>query len=308
VSSQVLIDACRRPELLPNPVLFEILVANPDALFDPALLRELEIKPNPFTSFEMQLLRNARDQQTLRTGVEGAMLQQKNLLTRSALSMVNHYLEDTIDTGDSLDSWIARYTESNSDYFAVEKAIREGDHSLASAMLTDIINACQPGRHDHAEAENAAEFYSLLMNHRDNGDNFMTLDSIDVSDWDPLEDSTLIESYYRVRNLRSHYGNPFRPQPLLPDPNNLRKDETANISRYKHQLTPIPANDYVSVSQLHTGATVSIIDPLGRVVYQETELIAPHLNIKLESLPPGNYIVEITELTLTERIPFVIVK
>lgn len=134
LSQEVLTAAADRDDVFTDPVLFEILAANPDELKKDTLISYLENKDNPLPDYMIGLLRQIANGTTARTALEAQMAKYGHDYMLAAGDIVRSNLNDSTANPAELRAWLAAMEDIESDRMAVASYIQEGDFTSAIAL------------------------------------------------------------------------------------------------------------------------------------------------------------------------------
>ena len=138
VSGQVLTTAAERNDIFTDPVLFEILSANPDELKNDSLISYLENKTNPLPNYMIDLLRQIATGITARTAMVAQLGKYGHDYSLAAGDMVRSNLNDSISNPSELRQWLGNMNDIAADRMAVSSYLNEGD-SVSAFALANMI-------------------------------------------------------------------------------------------------------------------------------------------------------------------------
>ncbi len=154
VSGEVLTTAADRDDVFTDPVLFEILAANPDELKKDTLISYLENKEHPLPAYMIDLLNQIASGFTARTALQAQMAQYRHDFSLAAGDIVRSNLNDSIADPSGLRTWLANMGDIASDRMIVASYLQEGDsvHAFALAnMLPELYELQGDALADHAD-------------------------------------------------------------------------------------------------------------------------------------------------------------
>lgn len=251
LSSEVLLEAAKQ-NILPNGMLLEILLANPDATRGERFINELkEVTNNTFPEYMLDYVRGNYDNRTLRTEMEGQ------------LSSIHSNLSSTRN-------WIKHLTKSkeeynNQDRLEVSKLgseiynkvglmdyyIEQGNFNKADSVLNSIEND-KKYKDDLSMIENFGNYINFRSNLGTR--NLAQLDSTEIAYLQTLADNkgrvagyaqNILCFFYNICYEKDlAFGNSQAKSMMLPPQNN---QEELNNVLYNIKLYPNPANDYASI-------------------------------------------------------------
>lgn len=164
-SADVLTATIDRYDVFSNPVLFEILSANPDELKKDTLIRYLENKENPLPDYMVDILRQVADGFTARTALEAQMGKYGHDYTLAAGDIVRSNLNDSIADPTELRTWLGNTRDLASDRMVVASYLQEGDslHAFTLAnLLPDLYGLQGNDLADHSDYMDLLRLYHSL--------------------------------------------------------------------------------------------------------------------------------------------------
>ena len=165
VSGEVLTTAADRYDVFTDPVLFEILAANPDELRKDSLISYLETKDHPLPTYMTDLLREMASGFTARTALLGQMAQYGHDFRLAAGDIVRSCLNDSVTDLTELRTWLANMDDIASDRMIVASYLQEGDsvHAFGLANMLPELYGLQGDAHaDHTDYMRLIELYQTL--------------------------------------------------------------------------------------------------------------------------------------------------
>lgn len=165
VSGQVLTTAAERNDIFTDPVLFEILSANPDELKNDSLISYLENKTNPLPNYMIDLLRQIATGITARTAMVAQLGKYGHDYSLAAGDMVRSNLNDSISNPSELRQWLGNMNDIAADRMAVSSYLNEGDSVSAFAlanMLPQLYGLQGNDLTDHHDYMRLINLYQTL--------------------------------------------------------------------------------------------------------------------------------------------------
>jgi hypothetical protein len=138
LSKEVLEAAADKTNVLPDPILFEILAANPDELRSDELMNYLQSKTNPLPDYMIEMLSEIAADTTHKTTLELALSKYKTASSRSAHSLIRNILQDTVLDLTNLRNWLDNQHSITTDYQIIDSWLQEKNTSSALALLNLI--------------------------------------------------------------------------------------------------------------------------------------------------------------------------
>lgn len=165
VTGEVLSTAAERYDVFTDPVLFEILAANPDELKKDSIINYLETKDHPLPEYMTDLLRQIALGFTARTALLSQMAQYHHDYSIAAGDIVRSCLNDSIHDLTELRTWLANMDDLASDRILVASYMHEGDsiHAFALAnMLPELYDLQGDALADHTDYMYLIDLYQTL--------------------------------------------------------------------------------------------------------------------------------------------------
>lgn len=165
LSQEVLTTAADRDDVFTDPVLFEILSANPDELKKDTLISYLENKDNPLPGYMVDLLRQIANGATARTALESQMARYSHDFRLAAGDIVRSNLCESESNPTELRTWLAAMEDIAADRLIVASYMEEGNYTDAFAlanMLPDLYGLEGDGLADHTDYMRLLGLYRAL--------------------------------------------------------------------------------------------------------------------------------------------------
>ena len=165
VSGEVLTTAADRYDVFTDPILFEILAANPDELKKDTLISYLENKEHPLPTYMTDLLRQMASGFTARTALLAQMAQYRHAYSLAAGDIVRSCLNDSVTDLAELRTWLGNMDDIASDRMIVASYLQEGDSTNAftlANMLPELYNLQGNALADHLDYMRLIGLYQTL--------------------------------------------------------------------------------------------------------------------------------------------------
>lgn len=165
VSREVLTTAADRTDVFTDPVLFEILAANPDELKRDSLITYLENKEHPLPAYMTELLRQIASGFTARTALLSQLAQHNHACGLAAGDIVRSCLNDSVTDPTELRTWLGNMGDIASDRMIVASYLQDGDSTNAFAlanMLPELYGLQGEALADHADYMRLIGLYQTL--------------------------------------------------------------------------------------------------------------------------------------------------
>lgn len=267
LSEKALKMVAEKELVLPQAVLFEILLANPDALKNEKFLEYLLEKSNPLPEWMVEILKDNNGTITARTIIEAQL--SYNLSQRDAA--INMLIDDILSDTNSIDhqqlrGWYANFNNTQADYMIVDDLLAENMIGEAQYYMQNIPNRFKLNNDELAEYNNYCDFTNQLILWKQNDKNIMQLSIEEVENVRIIADEGKGIARVRARNLLNMYGSNYEIEPMLPGNvqkkalfNNSKGQNTSSIEPY-FSLYPNPASNWLSYSwKLPVNTTKSIL-------------------------------------------------
>jgi len=165
LSQTVLTAAADRDDVFTDPVLFEILSANPDELKKDTLINYLESKDNPLPEYMIEVLRQVANGATARTALEAQMAKYSHDFRLAAGDIVRSNLNESESNPVELRTWLAAMEDIAADRLAVASYMEEGNYTDAftlANMLPDLYGLEGDALADHTDYMRLLSLYRTL--------------------------------------------------------------------------------------------------------------------------------------------------
>ena len=138
LSEEILKAAAAKTEVLPDPILFEILAANPDELRNGELLTYLQEKSHPLPDYMIDLLSAIASDSSYKTTLQSELSFLKAESMKASSSLVRDILLDSTMDYINLRSWLDNQHNMSADCQIVDSWLQEKNTTAALALL-DLI-------------------------------------------------------------------------------------------------------------------------------------------------------------------------
>jgi hypothetical protein len=286
LSEEVLFASSNRDDVISEPVLFEILLSNPDELKKDSLLNHLRTKTNPLPQNMMIILEQVANGTSAKTVLQNNMAAYRNAYCRAACDIVRSIINDSILDISELRRWLGNLESIHADKDIIATYVDEGNFDNAITFANMLPSLYGLTGKDLAEHE---DYLGLLELYRDlyhSGRNTMQLDSIEIvyvkhiADYGSGDPQIMAQAV-----LRDYYGETFDEDTFecpsfsmpqgVPDRGKCGTS-TEDISRalgMKITVKPNPASTWVSIDynlpDNAMKATLLVTNTLGVTVISE---------------------------------------
>jgi hypothetical protein len=284
LTEEVLKKAAEKYQILPNALLMEVLLANPDATKSEELYEYLRNKPNPLSESMIDLIKNSNDVVTFRSNLENSMVSLQAEMDQAVLIAVQEITAapDSLHHAD-LRGWLGNLRNVAADLEIIHDFIATNDIAAANALLQSLPQTYNLDSDRLAEVQNYTALLNILMgmnvedrlNHR--------FDTTTIASIEQIAQSADGMAKTFAQNLLSTQGYYFAPKYTIPTLGVAQrvakpKSSKTNNPPISISLAPNPATDYVVVAWdmtvYNANATLLIMDVLGNIV-QTVELTNP---------------------------------
>lgn len=249
LSEEVLKMAADKTEVLPEPVLFEILSANPDELRKETLIEYLENKEQPLPEYMISILKQLAGGITYKTVLKQDMAKYEAEKVKAANDLIRSSLNDSYLDLDYLRNWYDNLNNLNADYEIVASYLTEKNYSAVSAML-DVIPAVRNLTGNELDEFN--EYKSLIFWQIQLVQQGEDITSIDDSSFEMLPETAENGASRASMMARAllEYGHGFHFEKCLPEAIDASlKSSTLNKAIIENGISitanPNPASSWV---------------------------------------------------------------
>jgi len=282
LSSEVLKTSADHPNILPESILFEILMSNPDELKKDSLMNYLENKDNPLPQDKINMLRQIANGTTAKTVMQTQMAASKRDFSRAAGEIIRSLVNDTILDMTELRGWLANLEDINADRDIIATYMDEGDFTTALAladMLPSLYGLTGTNLVEHQA------YKDLLMLYRDwynDGRNAMQMNSTEraivehIADYGTGYPQIMAQALLAELDWESYAENPFACVTLtLPEGGQGRgssftSEDFCKAMGMDVNVKPNPANTWTVVDYMLPAkmakATIRVNNALGVTV------------------------------------------
>jgi hypothetical protein len=286
LSEEVLFATSDRDDVISEPVLFEILLSNPDELKKDSLLNHLKSKTNPMPQYMIDILEQVANGTSAKTVLQNSLAAHRNTYNRAACDIVRSIINDTVLDKGELRVWLGNLESINADRDIIATYVDEGDFNNAFTLANMLPSLYRLTGENLVEHEDYLEFLELYEDLYNSGRNLMQLDSTEMAFVKHVADYGLGYPRIIAQNvLEDINGNDYFKNSLGCPMLTLRGEET-NKGKYDIPVEdlkkaigmsvvvkPNPASTWVSIDYNlpanTTTATLSVANALGVTVFSE---------------------------------------
>lgn len=283
--------------VLPQAILLEIILANPEATFNEDFLVYLQYEaPQPFSEMQIQLIMESWNNPTPRATVERLIASAQQHCVSIANEVVRHYLADTtINTVDSLNSWL-----KIGHWFEYELA--SVNEKLLVVDFEGVNNALQTMQSQFEDKKEQAAIIrmrsltAILENIKTYAPNYYEMNELDenilldfaltVDDIAALKAKNILK-FYKNHEFSSDIpmDGEFRKAGKLPT-------KSKGLKATSLQVFPNPAKDFVNFKMTgwHEISTLIVYNAQGQMIQQiEIKPTAESYVLNTSNWPSGLY-------------------
>jgi len=164
--------------ILPQAMLFEICIANPDGTRDQKFIDFLAYEiPNPLPQYMLDLIVANRETKSSRTLMESSLAEKGAEKDFIAGLLIANEMQNTESNRAIIRSWLSRRGNLDDFYARAESYIDENDFESANTALSQIPNFYTLDDAQQAEFNNFTSYLSLRSDMQSSGKSIMNLDS-----------------------------------------------------------------------------------------------------------------------------------
>ncbi|MEI6884714.1 MAG: T9SS type A sorting domain-containing protein [Bacteroidota bacterium] len=135
LSREILVAAANKNDVLPDPILFEILAANPDELRNDSLLNYLKNKTNPLPNYMIELLKAVAIDSTYKTTLQAGLSYYYAKSMNAVYALTRDILLDSVKDYTNLRNWLDNQHTISADYQIIDSWFAEKNTTSALALL-----------------------------------------------------------------------------------------------------------------------------------------------------------------------------
>jgi len=250
LSREILVAAANKNDVLPDPILFEILAANPDELRNDSLLNYLKEKTNPLPDYMIELLKAIASDSTYKTTLQSGLSYYYAKSMNAAYALTHDILLDTVKDYSNLRNWLDNQHTISADYQIIDSWFAEKNTTSALALLDLLPQTYSLDSSAMVEYNYYKDFKAFQAGLINNNTNIYQLDSAQIAFLDYTasnskgiaedEARNILEFAYGVFNINCP---PSPDSPVKSAPFNAAKNLNL-IYEPKITVTPNPAGSW----------------------------------------------------------------
>jgi len=307
LSDTVMKQAINNETVLPNEVIRDVLVANPQAAKSTTVLRELNNRTTPMPDTMMSEILNGRDTVSAKEELEANLYSVKLDRQYYFNELLRYYQQDTVNPSASHDSLIALLTKEkllSIQYILAFEYLYDGNISYANSTLGNIPQLFNLSDQQTRQHQNYRTFFDFLINQINHGKNTNQLTQQEIDQLNEMTHNATepIKSY--ARDILEANGLLTFHEPIIVPNENLKSTEArkklktdAFQNDMYMKVFPNPAKQYVIVEYnlkedlINNQNIFSIFNSNG--ILLETKILQRSFNqfiVKTGSFVPGVYV------------------
>jgi hypothetical protein len=152
--------------ILSSGMLFEVLMANPDATKSEEFIQFLENEaPTPLAPYMINLIRASWTGTTARTGMENMLAYENDRMTQLSNEIVYFYGSDSLQTNeDSVIMWMSKVPSVSNHYFLVDMHLINKNYAQALTILNNIPLQFKLSTQELYDYQSFVNFYNFKKN------------------------------------------------------------------------------------------------------------------------------------------------
>lgn len=253
LSKEVLQAAADKYDVLSDPILFEILSANPDELRNEELLSHLAERTPPFPDYLIELLRAISSDSTYKTTLQKQLSTFNAYKTRAVYTLLRNILMDTITDAPLVRNWLDNLQNIQADYQIIDSYLQEGNTESAMAlvnMLPQLYQMDEKVMQEFDLYQNLKTIQSDLINE---GKTFFELNDNQIAELQHIAENSQGLAGVQAQNILSFgyeysYFNcaEITDEPIVNRPKKEKSELLKLVYEPQVNVTPNPANDWVA--------------------------------------------------------------
>ena len=263
--------------ILPQAILLEIILANPEGSQSEEFVRYLQFeKPNPMPTYMINMIKATWSGATVRSILEKTLMQHQEIMEakKSEIIMAAR-VNGSFLTDAELLSWVQKMPTVKSQYELVEYYLANKNYTSANSILTNIPVAFRMTAQDLDDYTAYTNFYNFKKNLLENNIEINNLDSPKIQILKTIADAnqnTFARSM--ARNTLCFFYNICYPMPhhtFNSNSSNRMALPTNNQLSSEIKVYPNPAKDYIvfeySLENGDEAKSLLITDIVGNSIY-----------------------------------------
>ena len=305
LSDSVMMAAVEKENVLPNILVKDILVANPQAAKSEKVMQKVDEKANPMSDDMKAEILLGKYIVAAKEKLEAQVDWYKHQRAMALNDLKRYYLADTLNqlATDSLIMLLEQESGLNEKYELAFEYMNKGDYNTASGVITGIPAQFSLNSQQQEYYNDLNTLYGVLSDLHQADTTYEGLTESQTGTLIQLADNSQYRAGAYARNILMYLDKyAYTPPIILPDTgmkssNAIEIEKPVKKSFPKLKLYPNPAYDYVVVEMLIgnvSGADIEIDDNSGRkVLNAKLPAKSQQRVISLKGLSRGIYILKI---------------
>lgn len=259
--------------ILPNAIILEICLANPDATRESGFVDYLRNMPTALPENMIALIEESWSETTVRTILETAISEAASKLTTYRNEMANFIKTDSITNYNGLPNLVSGISLANR-YGVVESYISRNDFSTASSVLASMESYISDDEYHAAEYSSFVSYLNLRSSYHSNGKRIANLDSTDLDILIEAAASYTGEAKHLANNILCFFYSECpsisEPETRMTKPTSIKANKAAGLVA---SVFPNPASEFASFrieSPIEGNSRLVVYDITGKVKHTET--------------------------------------
>jgi hypothetical protein len=255
LSDTVMKSAIQKENVLPNEMIRDILVANPQSAKSENVMNELDNRFIPMPEPMLEEILEGQDSLGSKEILEAKLLTRKIEKSETLNELVLHYKNDTVNlsSGDSVLSLLDGDNSLASAYRLAFEYLAGNDTAMVTNVLNEIPSRFILDEQRQDQYEDYLEYFSVILNLKSQGKNilqitpehFNQLLELSLEGLEPVQ--ALARNVLIANGLVSYSEPILMPDELKSAPVKKKYKTSQIVSGGSMKLFPNPANHYVIV-------------------------------------------------------------
>jgi len=257
LSDTVVSTAIEKEDVLPNSMICDVMVANPNTAKSDELMNKLDERYDPLPDYMKAQILQGRSIVSIREETESHISAYKMQKTRAINDLVRYYRNDSINSQASSDSLLALYRNENSlwsRYALAFEYLRRDNSTNAITTLDSIPSNFELTPAQNTEHQNYRDYFEIILGLMAENKTVYEADYSDITELHSIMNNSSANVHALARNLLIAIDTLTYQEPyILPDLlksseayNEYWKLLNTNIPKYL-EVHPNPANDYIII-------------------------------------------------------------
>jgi hypothetical protein len=311
-------SAISKEDVLPNAMIRDVLVANPQSAKAASVMQSLDQRYNPMPDYMMAEIMQGQNVFGAKEILERNLAMHKTIRSKSLSKLINYYKCDTLFTSASTDSLLNILQGENNptaDYQLALLHLNENDSSSAYSTLNNIPVLFDLAQDEQDVHDLYADLFDILWH--------ISTDTIPI---DSLQILSLLDISEHYRSIPGIYARNilvnrnlliFNEAVYLPDiQKSIPAWETGESSETEQLLYvfPNPARNYIiayyRIPQINISPSITLSNISGKIIFaSEINDSENQIVIEIDDYPSGIYVVHLyNNSQLIESVKVVISK